>query len=139
MYKIIFLIKRKPTLTHEQFKDHYEKSHARLAHKYLGHLMISYVRNYIPVALGSRKHGNKPVDFGFDVITEWILPNEEAWLEIDRIFKDPVIWEEFLADEHRLFDRDATITFRLKDDQVRDTGVTLTEQPTLDTLATRPA
>src|SRR4051794_32707745 len=40
MFKAIFFLKRKPGISHEQFREHYENSHVKLADKYLGHLMI---------------------------------------------------------------------------------------------------
>jgi hypothetical protein len=46
MVKLIFLLKRKPGITPEQFRAHYENSHSRHAQKYIGHLLIGYHRNY---------------------------------------------------------------------------------------------
>ncbi len=46
MYKIFWLLKRKPGISHEQFRHHYETSHAVLGQKYFGHLILSYKRNY---------------------------------------------------------------------------------------------
>ena len=38
MYKVIHLVKRKSHLTHEQFREHFERSHAAMALKFCGHL-----------------------------------------------------------------------------------------------------
>ena len=46
MYKVMWLLKRKAGISHAQFREHYENSHAKLAHKYIGHLMLEYKRNY---------------------------------------------------------------------------------------------
>ena len=46
MFKVIWLLRRKPGITMDQFRNHYENSHARLAQKYFGDLMLSYKRNY---------------------------------------------------------------------------------------------
>ena len=46
MFKVIWLLRRKPGITIEQFRAHYENSHARLAQKYFGDLLLSYKRNY---------------------------------------------------------------------------------------------
>jgi hypothetical protein len=78
MIKVIYLLKRLPHLTHAQFREHYENSHVKMAQKYLGHLMISYERNYCTQVRSARSLGRKPAAFDYDVITEWILPNEEA-------------------------------------------------------------
>ena len=135
MIKVIFLLKRKDGITHEQFRDHYEKSHSRLGQKYLGHLMLSYIRNYVGEARGARNQGTKPVAFNYDCVTEWIMPNEEALQEVYRIFADPAIGKEFYDDEERFLDRDAVISIRCKDTDVFNTGTVLTLQPTLDTKA----
>ena len=45
MIKLIFMFKRKPGLTHEQFRHHYETSHVPLVHKYLSHLFVDYRRS----------------------------------------------------------------------------------------------
>ncbi|WP_323809663.1 EthD domain-containing protein [Sphingobium baderi] len=39
MIKIIWLLKRKPGMSKEAFREHYENSHVVLAHKYVGHLL----------------------------------------------------------------------------------------------------
>ena len=38
MYKVIHLVKRKSHMTHEQFREHFERSHAAMALKFCGHL-----------------------------------------------------------------------------------------------------
>ncbi len=61
MYKIIHLIKRKSHLTHDQFRKHFERSHAAMAIKYCGHLFSEYRRNYVDQAFGggdSRQEGS---------------------------------------------------------------------------------
>ena len=98
-FKVHFMLKRKAGITHEQFRDHYEKSHSRLGQKYLGHCLTSYIRNYVGEARGARNQGTKPIDFPYDCVTEWILPDEEALKEVYRIFADPVIGKVFYDDE----------------------------------------
>jgi hypothetical protein len=48
MMKVAWLLRRKPGITHEPFRDHYESSHAMLGQGYFGHLITSYTRNYNP-------------------------------------------------------------------------------------------
>jgi hypothetical protein len=122
MIKVIYLLKRLPHLTHEQFRTHYENSHVKMAQKYLGHLMISYERNYCTQVRASRSLGRKPAAFDYDVITEWILPNEEALEEVYRIFKIPEIGKEFYDDEGRFLDRDAVLSITCRDNEVINTG-----------------
>jgi len=123
MIKIIYFLKRKPGITHEQFREHYENSHVQLARKYIGHLMISYKRNYPTSIRASRKLGLGPTTaFDFDCITEWTLANEEALEEVYRIFKIPEIGKEFDDDEMRFMDRDALISVVCKEGDVVNTG-----------------
>jgi hypothetical protein len=120
--KAIFLLKRKPGITHEQFREHYEKSHAELGKKYLGHLMISYTRNYIGEVRGARNQGRKPMDFGYDCITEWVMPDEAALEEVFRIFGIPEIGKVFYDDEERFLDRDAVVTMTIREGDTMNTG-----------------
>lgn len=46
MYKVMWLMKRKAHLTHEEFREHFERSHAPMAQKFAGHLFAEYRRNY---------------------------------------------------------------------------------------------
>jgi len=48
MDRVFVLLKRRKDLSFEQFREHYESSHAKLGEKYFGHLFASYRRNYIP-------------------------------------------------------------------------------------------
>lgn len=125
MFKVLHFIRRKPHLTHAQFRDHFEKSHAAMAIKFCGHLFTAYQRNYFDTVYtggDSRQensgYGEKPA--GWDLISEWILPNEAALHEIYRIMQSPGIDELFHADEDRFIDRTATMTIHC---EVRDTGV----------------
>lgn len=115
MYKVIHLIKRKSHLTHEQFREHFERSHAAMAIKYCGHLFNQYRRNYVNhVFTGgdSRQAGSGygPREWDWDLLSEWILPNEEKLLEIYKIMESPGIKRLFLEDEDRIIDRRATVT-----------------------------
>jgi EthD domain len=127
MFKVLWLLRRKPGITHEQFRDHYENSHAILGQKYLGHLMVDYKRNYRTATAG----GGVPTDpkgsalashsgeWEYDCVTEWVMPNEAAFDEIMRLFADPVIGKVFHDDEENFLDRNSV--FLIKCD-TRDTG-----------------
>ncbi|TAL02039.1 MAG: hypothetical protein EPO08_08180 [Rhodospirillaceae bacterium] len=47
MYRRIYLIKRKPGLTHRQFRDHYETKHRLLGEKAINGYGLSYERYYL--------------------------------------------------------------------------------------------
>lgn len=124
MYKVLHFIKRKPHLTHEQFKAHFERSHAAMALKFCGHLFSDYRRNYVDTAWfggDSRiaSSGYAQQDWTWDLISEWILPSEEALQEIYRIMQEPDKDHLFRADEDRFIDRTATVTVVC---DVRDVG-----------------
>lgn len=133
MFKVLHFIKRKPHLTHEQFRDHFERSHAPMAIKFCGHLFTAYQRNYFKqVYTGGDSRqpdsGYGVRDSDWDLVSEWILPNEEALEEIYRIMLTPEINALFLADEDRIIDRTATMTIHC---EVRDTGTVLNPEGTV--------
>lgn len=115
MYKVLHFIKRKPHLTHEQFKQHFERSHAAMALKFCGHLFSAYRRNYVGIVYtggDSRQpdSGYGPREWEWDLISEWIVPDEGTLQEIYRIMQEPDKDALFRADEDRIIDRKATVT-----------------------------
>ena len=115
MYKVLHFIKRKQNLTHAQFKEHFERSHAAMALKFCGHLFSDYRRNYVDMAWfggDSRQEGSGYGlrEWNWDLISEWILPDEAALQEIYRIMNTPGIASLFEEDEDRIIDRTATVT-----------------------------
>ena len=115
MYKVMHFIKRKKHFTHEQFKEHFERSHAAMALKFCGHLFTNYQRNYVNMVWTGGDSRQENSGFGlrewdWDLISEWTMPNEEAYQEILRIMQVPGIDELFHADEDRFIDRTATVS-----------------------------
>jgi EthD domain len=125
MYKVLWLLKRKPGISLSQFRDHYENSHAILGQRYLGHLLVEYKRNYkvevwgggVPTEPGEPSFG--PREWEYDCVTEWVMPDEEAFNEIMRIFADPVIGKFFHDDEENFLDRGSVVLIKCDG---RDTG-----------------
>lgn len=112
MFKVIWLLKRKPGITLEQFRDHYKNSHAVLGQNHLGHLLLSYTRNYnVRVDLPenadpiARAIASKQSDH--DCVTEWVLRDEHALTEVFELLFDPVIGKLFHDDEEHFLDRDS--------------------------------
>jgi hypothetical protein len=125
MFKVVHLVRRKPHLTHAQFRDHFERSHAPMAMKFCGHLFLAYRRNYVDHAY----HGGDPrvagggfgrSEWHWDLMSEWILPDEASFLEIQRIMESPDIRPLFEEDEDRFIDRS---TIAMVPCAVADTGV----------------
>lgn len=83
----IVMVRRKQSLTPEQFRDGYENSHARIAVRLFGHLWLSYRRNYLTTghnfAAGSETASAE--DTGFDAISEYVLRDEAALAAMGRI------------------------------------------------------
>jgi len=76
MIKVMALIKRKSTVSHEEFVRHYEEVHAPLALK-LFPMIKKYVRNHIITPLGAQEPD-------FDCITEfWFDSPESAQAIVD--------------------------------------------------------
>lgn len=114
MYRVMFFLKRKKHLTHEQFREHFERSHAPMAQKYCGHLYSTYERNYMSTVFAggdSRKEnsGYGPQDWNWDLLSVWTMPSEENFHEIIRIMESPGIKQLFEEDEDRFIDREATV------------------------------
>ncbi len=84
--KKIVLVRRKAGLTAEEFRHGYENSHSRIAVRLFGHLWQSYTRNYL---LPGRNFKSAQYDgvevMGFDAVSEFVLPDEAAWDEMNRI------------------------------------------------------
>jgi hypothetical protein len=110
MFKVIWLLKRKPGISRQQFREHFERTHVPLAHKYLGHLFAEYRRSYPTETFSGgdpRQEGGGfgPVEWEHDCISEWVMHDEAAFNELNRIMADPVIGKAFRDDEENFLDR----------------------------------
>ena len=124
MFKVIWLLKRKAGISHEQFRQHYERSHVAMAQHYFGDLLIEYRRNYKTETWGGgvptdQAGGFGPFEWDYDCLAEWVMPSEDAFEQINRIFADPVIGKAFHDDEEHFLDRDSVILIKC---DVADTG-----------------
>ncbi len=142
MYKVLHFVKRKDHLTHEQFKAHFERSHAAMAIKFCGHLYSEYRRNYIEQAWWGGDARDPASGYGeqpwtYDLISEWILPDEAALQEIYRIMQLPEYDRLFHEDEDRIIDRTTTVTVGC---DVRDVGTAFSPEGTVfDTPTGEPS
>jgi EthD domain len=111
MIKLTFLFKRKPDMTLEQFRDHYENRHVPLALRLLPYFS-GYARNYIRHDLAYRPEGlavdNAPQ---FDVVTEVTFATEADYDLMMRQLADPAVSRQIVEDEERFMDRKATLMF----------------------------
>jgi hypothetical protein len=120
---VLWFLKRKPGISFEEFRDHYESVHSVLGQKYIGHLLIEYKRNYIVGAfdrsIAADGGGFGPKQWDFDCIAEWVTADEAAFNEIIRVMTDPRIGRMFADDEEKFLDREATMLIKC---DARDTG-----------------
>lgn len=103
MQRVFVLLKRKPGMSFEEFRDRYENGHAKLGEKYFGHLFASYRRNYIPN--GTRLLDGTVVENAYDCLTELIFREPDGYQELRRICTDPEVYETLVADESLFLDR----------------------------------
>ncbi len=142
MLRVIHCIRRQPHLTHEQFREHFERSHAAMAIKWCGHLFRQYQRSYAGEAYSGGDARDSNSGYGaitppWDLLSEWTLNDEAALHEIYRIMASPELDGYFHADEDRFIDRTATLSMHCV---VSDTGTTFNPINTVfDTKSGEPS
>jgi uncharacterized protein (TIGR02118 family) len=100
--KLILFVKRKPGLTHQQFRDHYEAVHAPLAHSVLPHL-VRYTRNFLAPLPGQP-------DPPYDCVTEFWFA-DQAGLDATLAFARTEAGQVLPRDEENFMDRSSMRTF----------------------------
>jgi hypothetical protein len=101
MFKWMMAIKRKNGISHQEFIDYYENTHAPLLRSLLPPMYI-YRRNYLTFddplfAVDGRGGGNTDLDF--DVITEVIFSTREEAEALMAAVANPEIFAKIKADE----------------------------------------
>ncbi len=135
MVRIMWLLRRKPGISFEQFRDHYETSHAALGAQYLGHLLLAYRRNYVlPVDMAGGSATMQAVLAGkawdYDCVTEWDLADEAAFDQVVATLSDPAIGKLFHDDEEHFLDRSSVRLIRC-DQRQTDTAACTAPTATL--------
>jgi hypothetical protein len=109
--KVVMMLKRKPGMTHEEFRHAYETGHSRLGLKLLGHLWLEYRRHYVNNAnnflgeAGIPNYGSGHGECPCDAISEMVFPDMAAVEESNRIASLPENKRMLAEDEERMFDR----------------------------------
>lgn len=101
--KKIVMVKRKPGLTPQQFRDGYENSHSRIAVELFGHLWLEYRRNYLTTGHNFTGGTGGADEIGFDAVSVFILRDEAALAEMGRISLENI--ERIKEDEAKWFDQ----------------------------------
>ncbi len=134
MIRVMWLLRRKPGISFEQFRHHYETSHALLGNTYLGHLLLAYRRNYIlPVGTSTgspllqRVLASKAWDY--DCITEWELADEAAFEGVLDTLANPAIGKIFHDDEEHFLDRSSVRLIRCEQLESDTAGCTPPQIP----------
>ncbi|HKR88361.1 MAG TPA: EthD domain-containing protein [Phenylobacterium sp.] len=115
MLRLFFFLKRKDGITHEQFRQHFENIHVKIADKYFTNKMLKYNRYYISDVTGSPRTGLGAREFDFDCISEWTLPDEETFREISAILTGGESGQEFYRDEENFLNREATMVIKCRE------------------------
>lgn len=115
MIKLIVLIKRKPSLTPEQFRTHYETVHANLALEYIRPYLLDYRRNYPITSFSYFDAVEEPGQltrrpgYEYDCITEmWLADSSQA----DAMFAklaEPIVRKTIGDDEDRFIDSKSVV------------------------------
>jgi hypothetical protein len=111
MFKMITLISRKPGMSQEAFRDHYENIHVPLSHALFPEIVKS-VRNYPTTDnfhyAGNRNHPTVPCD----VVTEHFFDNRGTYEAMMANFsKDPEKFRALSEDEEKFCDKENMIMF----------------------------
>ena len=101
--KVVMLFKRKPGITFEQFREHYEKSHAPLAARLLPYFK-SYTRNFVRHDM-SYKSSTLGGEINFDVVTELTFESKEDYDRMTKALTDPAVYNQIVQDEEQFMDR----------------------------------
>ena len=112
MLKAVFLLKRKPGMTFEEFKSYYETTHALLGERVLP-TAVRYIRRYL-VPYPDSEDGSR-VDTDYDVITEIWFKNRADFDAAITMLAEPNIQKEIAEDEERLMDRSKIQLFTVEE------------------------
>ena len=109
MYKIVCLIRRLPGVTHEEFRAHYEATHAPLALSIMPALrerLRRYVRRYPDPLAG---------EVDFDVMMEMWFDDKASHQAALADLANPDVTAQILADEAHFLDRATMRVFAVEE------------------------
>jgi uncharacterized protein (TIGR02118 family) len=112
MFKAVFLLKRKPGTTMEEFREYYETSHRKLGERVLPTAQ-RYVRRYLTPF--SPDPGAPPQEPEFDVITEIWFEDRAAFETAIASLGEPSTAREIMEDEARFMDRSRIRLFTVEE------------------------
>ena len=101
MFKTLWLFRRNPSLTRDEFIDYYETQHSKFVKDIPG--VTKYFRRY-PTQMANLADAADQAPLDFDCIMELWFESREASDAALKHVAD-TIWPEVVEDEKRLFDR----------------------------------
>lgn len=105
IYKIVLMLKRRPGMSFEAFRDYYERHHAPLAGRHGAAALTRYIRRYL---VPQDHPENGPAgELPFDVLTEMWFEDEQTFDATLAFITTTASPAEIVADEMELFDRSA--------------------------------
>jgi uncharacterized protein (TIGR02118 family) len=106
-HKLLLLLKRRPGMSRDAFREYYEHQHMPLAMKFMAGA-TRYMRRYIEPSPGMPEPE-------IDVITEiWFSDRKTLDMVIYAMAKD-MMPPEIIADEEKLFDRPASRAYAVSE------------------------
>ena len=106
MFRTIHLMKRRPGMSAEAFRDYYETRHAVLGKASADGYAVRYERHYL---LPMSPDDPAPI---YDVMMMLCFPDRATFEACTgKVANDPALCEAFVEDELKLFDRDSVATY----------------------------
>ncbi len=113
MIKMIGLLKRKPGMTTDAFRDYYESKHRLIGEKYLRDHACRYSRRYLTPLFQPEAGSLESADY--DVVLEvWYRDRASFEAGIARLAL-PEVAAEIAADEERFLDRSRNRFFMIEE------------------------
>jgi len=102
MFKMIVLLKKKPGMSDEAFRDYYERHHAELV-KRSAPKMLKYIRNYL-TPIGNEVYMAEE-NGAVNCVTEAWFENKQEFDKTIAAIMGSHIADALVRDEENLFDR----------------------------------
>jgi len=122
--KLIVLIKRKPGLSKEEFRNHYEGIHANLALQFIRPYLIDYRRSYPTSAFSyfdtvERSQGKVVPRFDYDCVTEMWFENQTRMEEMFALLSTDNVRRAIAEDEERFIDPQSVVVITCDESRSR--------------------
>ncbi len=115
MPKLMMFMKRKPGISFETFRRHYEEVHIPLVAGWVGHLMTDFKRYYpahfTNLFVGREDESEAPVNDGgvdYDAVSIYSIRDDAALDELLQIASNPEFTRAVTLDEANFADRGAS-------------------------------